>query len=187
MRVVGVLGANPLGAVARRGVWAIEGNRCKLRRRRSLVVGMVAVAGLLALPGLASAIPARTTFSYTGSEQSYTVPPGVVMVVLAAKGGRGGQYAEGGGHEGGVGAVMPVVPGQRLFVEVGSAGVYDGGQVFGGGGAAGAPPPVVCMLSNNGGPCAQVYASSGGGATDVRTCSMAASSCPGGVSSTTTA
>jgi hypothetical protein len=138
----------------------------------------------LAFPAGALAMASPTTFSYTGAEQSYTVPSGVVMAALAVKGGRGGEYAEGGGHEGGVGALIPVVPGQQLFVEVGSAGVYGGGPVFGGGGVAGAPPPVIAMC--NGGPCAQVYASSGGGASDVRTCSIAAASCPGGVSSAAT-
>jgi hypothetical protein len=140
----------------------------------------------LAFPTAALAIAPSTTFSYTGAEQSYTVPPGVVLAALAVKGGRGGQYASGGGHEGGVGALLPVAAGQQLFVEVGSAGVNAGGPAFGGGGAAGAPPPVLCMLSNNGGPCAQVYASSGGGASDVRTCSMAAASCPGGLTSAAT-
>lgn len=91
----------------------------------------------------------------------------------------GGRGAQGGGTGGGVGGMLPVTRGEKLFVEVGSAGVYDGGAVFGGGGAGGAPPPV---LGSQGG----VYASSGGGASDVRTCSMFATSCPGGVSSAAT-
>jgi hypothetical protein len=147
-------------------------------------VSALAAVMALVFPDGALAIASSTTLSYTGAEQSYTVPSGVVMAALAVKGGRGGQDAEGGGHEGGVGALLPVVPGQQLFVEVGSAGVYAGGPVFGGGGAAGAPPPVLAMC--NGSPCAQVYASSGGGASDVRTCSISASTCPGGVSSAAT-
>ena len=145
---------------------------------------MIIVAATLASPTPALAIPAPTTFSYTGSQQSYAVPSGVVMVGLAAEGGHGGQFGAGGGREGGVGALLPVTPGQSLFAEVGAAGVYNGGPVFGGGGAAGAPPPVICMGSS--GPCNQVYASSGGGASDVRTCSMSAVTCPGGVSSAAT-
>jgi hypothetical protein len=146
---------------------------------------LMLVAGVaLVVPCEALAISPKVQFSYTGGEQSYVVPAGVVMVGLAAVGGHGGEYGAGGGREGGVGALLPVTPGERLFAEVGSAGVYDGGPVFGGGGAAGAPPPVVAMC--NGSPCGQVYASSGGGASDVRTCSMSAASCSGGVSSAAT-
>src|SRR5581483_2574348 len=88
---------------------------------------------------------------------------------------------EGGGRDGGVGALLPVTPHEKLYVEVGSAGVYAGGPVFGGGGAAGAPPPVVCRTSQ-GAACSAAYASSGGGASDVGTCSLSAGRCPGGVS-----
>ena len=160
--------------------------------RALVVMALVAVTGSVAV-GVAGAMPSRpasappapTAFAYTGAEQTYTVPSGVVLAGIAAEGGHGGQYAEGGGREGGVGAEVPVRPRQTLYVEVGAQGAYNGGPVFGGGGRAGAPPPVVAMCSN-GGPCADVYASSGGGASDVRTCSMSASSCPGGVNSAAT-
>ena len=147
-------------------------------------ISTLAAVVALAVPCEALAIAPKAQFAYTGHEQRYTVPPGVVMLGLAAEGGHGGEYAEGGGREGGVGALMPVTPGERLFAEVGAAGVYGGGPVFGGGGAAGPPPPVLCM--SNGTLCGDVYASSGGGASDVRTCSMSAASCPGGVSSAAT-
>src|SRR3974390_1797574 len=95
---------------------------------------MLATVMAVAFPGVARAIAPKVQFSYTGAEQSYTVPSGVVMVGLAVKGGRGGDNGEGGGHEGGVGALLPVMPGQHLFVEVGAAGVYGGtAGVFGGG------------------------------------------------------
>lgn len=136
----------------------------------------VVMAALL-LPGGALAIAPKVQFAYTGGEQTYIVPSGVVMVGVAAVGGHGGEYGgEGGGREAGVGALLPVRPGQKLFAEVGAVGVIDGGPVFGGGGAAGAPPPVI---TTGGTP----YASSGGGASDVRTCSSSAASCPGGVNS----
>ena len=169
-------------------MWATGFDLQRLTGRSRLIAGAVVVAAALALPGVALAAAAPTTFSYTGSEQSYTVPSGVVMVGLAAEGGLGGQFAEGGGREGGVGALSPVTPGQTLFAEVGAAGVYNGGPVFGGGGAAGPPPPVIAMCTTGGPftPCADVYASSGGGASDVRTCSMSAASCPGGASSAAT-
>jgi hypothetical protein len=158
----------------------------RLRVAAALAVGAVLTVPNAVTASSANGVAPAVSFAYTGSEQSYTVPRGVALVALAAKGGRGGQFAEGGGHEGGVGAMVPVKAGERLFVEVGSAGAYKGGRTFGGGGAAGAPPPVVCMLSNRGGPCADVYASSGGGASDVRTCSISTATCPGGVSSAAT-
>jgi hypothetical protein len=152
---------------------------------RFRLVSVLAAGVVLAFPGGASAIAPKTQFSYTGGEQSYVVPPGVVLLGVAAKGGHGGgPGGQGGGSAGGLGALLPVTPGQTLFAEVGSAGAYGGGAVFGGGGAAGPPPPVLAMC--NGSPCGGVYASSGGGASDVRTCSISVSSCPGGVSSAAT-
>lgn len=154
------------------------------------VLFVVAVVVTLALPGAVTArsskaskaIASKVEFSYTGHEQSYTVPSGVVLLGLAVEGGHGGQHdnqlGEGGGRDGGVGALLPVAPHEKLYVEVGSAGVHGGGPVFGGGGAAGAPPPVLCH-NTNGSPCNTAYANSGGGASDVRTCSMSAK-CPGG-------
>jgi hypothetical protein len=150
---------------------------------RLRLAGALVVAVLLLITGSAgsaNSVAPKVTFGYTGGEQSYVVPSGVVLLGLAVEGGHGGQYAaqlgEGGGRDGGVGALLPVTPHERLFVEVGSAGVYAGGPVFGGGGAAGAPPPVVCRTSQ-GAPCPTVYASSGGGASDVRTCSLKARGC----------
>src|SRR5581483_4117656 len=160
-----------------------------MANRLRLVATLAAVAGLV-LPTAGSAVatnsvPPKKTFAYTGSEQSYVVPAGVVLLGVAVEGGHGGEYAaqagEGGGRDGGVGALLPVTPHEKLYVEVGSAGVYAGGPVFGGGGAAGAPPPVVCRTSQ-GAACSAAYASSGGGASDVRTCSLSAGRCPGGVS-----
>ncbi|HUO37117.1 MAG TPA: hypothetical protein VMU34_04400, partial [Mycobacterium sp.] len=132
--------------------------------------------------------PARQ-FAYTGHEQTYTVPPGVVMLGVAVEGGHGGQAGdqagEGGGRDGGVGALLPVKPHQKLYIEVGAAGTYNGGPVFGGGGKAGAPPPVVGRDAS-GAPNHSVYASSGGGASDVRTCGLTAAKCPGGIASAST-
>jgi hypothetical protein len=152
--------------------------------KKILRLSAVAACAALSLPHVALAIAPMALFSYTGHEQSYVVPSGVALEWIAVDGGHGGQPGgeaggEGGGTGGGVGAMLPVTPGEKLFVELGSAGVYNGGAVVGGGGAGGAPPPV---LGSQGG----VYASSGGGASDVRMCSMSAASCPGGVSSAAT-
>ena len=93
-----------------------------MRYRSGLLVGVIALAGLRALPVPASAIPASETFAYTGSEQTYVVPPGVVTVGLAAERGHGeragGEFGEGGGREGGAGALFVAGPGERLFAEI---------------------------------------------------------------------
>jgi len=157
-----------------------------MRLRIVLAAGIAALAlAGVAMAGAPKAIAPKVQFSYTGGEQSYVVPPGVVLLGVGVAGGHGGgNGGQGGGNAGGVGALLPVKPGQHLFAEVGAAGVYNGAATFGGGGAAGAPPPVLAMCT--GSPCGGVYASSGGGASDVRTCSISASRCPGGVSSAAT-
>lgn len=107
------------------------------------------------LLALALAGPARATeahFSYTGAEQTFTVPAFVTQIHVVAIGGTG---ADGGGTGGGgakVVADIPVTPGQVLYLEVGgngnsTAGGFNGGADAGGNGAGG-----------------------GGGATDLRTC-----------------
>src|SRR5579864_4652746 len=96
---------------------------------RVRLVTAFAAASALAFPAAALAITPKAQFSYTGGEQSYVVPPGVVLLGVAVEGGKGGGYGgQGGGSAGSLGALLPVVPGQRLFAEVGSAGAYDGGR-----------------------------------------------------------
>ncbi len=115
------------------------------------------------------ALPAAQTFTYTGSEQTYTVPAGVAMLMVHALGAQGGPGPIGAG---GVGedltAYLPVKPGEVLYTEVGQDGTAGGGATFGGGGAAGAQSDGLAS------------ASSGGGASDVRLCSELAASCAGG-------
>lgn len=120
----------------------------------------------------APAIPAETVYSYTGGEQSYTVPSNVLLVGLDVAGASGG-----GGNVGAfLGGYLPVQGGQTLYAEVGRQGSFGGGATFGGGGAAGAwTCPGSCS--------ANAPAGSGGGASDVRTCSELASNCAGGVTS----
>jgi len=94
------------------------------------------------LVALACQVPAhaspRSTFSYTGTAASYTVPAGVTVLKITATGGGGAsgyQAMSGPGADGGAGAVVTsyqrVSPGDVLTVRVGG-----GGQVFGAGGAA---------------------------------------------------
>ena len=101
-------------------------------------------------PAVASGASFVVTCSNTGSEQTFSVPPGVTSLHVVAVGDAG--HTNGGsGTGGGPGAItaadIPVVSGQTLFVEVGAGGGFGGA---------------------NGG----VYAGSGGGASDVRTCTV---------------
>jgi hypothetical protein len=145
---------------------------------RQLWVVPAVVAAVL-VPTGTPAVPAPVTFKSTGAEQRYTVPPGVDLVAVRLQGAWGSGVGGGPGHYVSTFAQNPaawqglvrVTPGQTLYAEVGSNGVADGGPTFGGGGAAGSPDPE------------KAEAGSGGGASDIRTCSEYASSCPGGGSS----
>jgi hypothetical protein len=117
----------------------------------------------------AAAPPGPTTLSYTGTEQSYVVPSGVTLLSVEAIGAAGGSTGFGGsGLE--LTAQLPVTPNEVLYAEVGQPGSTTGGAGFGGGGA----PGTTAAGTTN------ANAGSGGGATDVRTCSETAKSCPGG-------
>lgn len=117
----------------------------------------------------ARSLPAAQTFTYTGSQQTYTVPAGIAIIAVHALGASGGPGPIGAG---GVGedltAYLPVKPGEVLYTEVGQDGTAGGGATYGGGGAAGTQGDGLAA------------ASSGGGATDVRLCSELAATCKGG-------
>ena len=72
-----------------------------------------------------------TTFNYTGSPQTWTVPPCVSSITVTVAG------ADGGGNLGGNGAVVtatiPVTPGQVLTINVGGSGNSINGGYGGGG------------------------------------------------------
>jgi hypothetical protein len=104
-----------------------------------------------------SGATATCTYSYTGSEQSFTVPAGVGSVRVTAVGAPGGTATCGFGSCGGAGAVVTATVGLQsgtdtLYVEVGGTGQEDGGHAFNGGGSG-------------------AFAGGGGGASDVRTVS----------------
>jgi hypothetical protein len=129
-------------------------------------IGVLSAALANAVPLAGAGTTQAQTFSYTGGEQTYTVPAGVVAVAASLTGGTGGGGCPYGGGSGGAGATLaatiPVTPGQTLYVEVGADGtVGEGGwPTFGGGGAGGS----------------RYVAGSGGGASDIRTESGALSS-----------
>ena len=143
-----------------------------MRLSRGLIAGVVALVGgssasLTLAASTPPAVPAVQHFSFTGGEQTYTVPANVTMVQVEAIGGGGQagaiQPGPGGGFDLSVG--LPVTAGQTLYAEVGAPG---GSGSFGGGGAGGAG-------AGNGG--------AGGGASDLRACSITATSCSGAANS----
>jgi hypothetical protein len=98
------------------------------------------------------------TFKYTGARQQFTVPAGVNWLTVVALGAAGaGQkrsHDQGGVARGGrVYAIIPVQPGEKLYVYVGGQGSTTGG--FNGGGNPGSDP-------------SQPGGYGGGGASDVR-------------------
>ena len=98
-----------------------------------------------------------TTFSYTGSVQSFTVPPCVTTLTVNARGAEGGGLNGLGGNGAVITATMAVTPGQVLQIYVGgmgSTGNNSGGWNGGGTGRA-------ANTATN-------YSGGGGGATDIR-------------------
>jgi hypothetical protein len=145
---------------------------------RSMARGGLALAIMLAWAGVTFAHAAEaalppSVFSYTGGEQSYTVPPGVTELRVDAIGAPGDPGSGVDGETGGVGSdgasvtgEVVVVPGEVLYVEVGGGAipVVNGERTpFNGGGFGGSG-------DGSGG----FYGGAGGGASDVRTCSMSA-------------
>src|ERR1700689_263557 len=127
--------------------------------RAGALRALCALVYLLFAP-LARAQASTQTFNYTGGEQTFTVPAGVTSVEVLAIGGRGGNASKPGGVAAQVTGIVPVTPGQPLYVEVGGNGASEG---FGGAGGF-----------NGGGQ----GAGGGGGASDVRTSPLASGLSP---------
>ena len=129
--------------------------------RARLVLSGVALGVVLAGGWPAAPAGAQTsTFLYTGAQQTFVVPEGVTSVHVLAVGGRGGNEAAPEGGAGGAAAEVSgdveVLPGQKLFVEVGGMG----GDAPGGGAGG--------LNAFNGGPFGSSGGGGGGGASDVR-------------------
>jgi hypothetical protein len=128
---------------------------CISSRLRTHLLATVATACLtLSLCATVRAENVSSTFSFTGGEQTYTVPAGVDLLHVLAVGGAGATGGEPGGPGASVSAELPVTPGEVLDVVVGGNGASGG---FNGGGAHGAGEGP----DGSGG--------TGGGASDVRT------------------
>ena len=92
-------------------------------------VGLFGALVLWAGAGPQGAWGATQTFDTPG-KYSFTVPAGVTSLYVAAVGAAGGSCFSGPGGQGAsASAIVPVIPGQQLFVGVGGAGVSGG---FGG-------------------------------------------------------
>ena len=153
--------------------------RGRNRARPLAVTGVLTLAalaaGLITAP-LADAAGARlphlrfgggtATFTYTGAEQTFTVPAGTSSVSITAIGAAGGagQDSTSSGGAGGQGrsvtGIASVSPGETLYVEVG--GVGFAGSIGGSGGFNGGADGSSYHSIRGGG---------GGGASDVRTIS----------------
>jgi len=134
-------------------------------RGRLLTCVVLAVCGAFGAV-TSTAAAATSTFSFTGTDQAYTVPQGVHDVLVTATGGAGGGptaidpawgFFIPGGRAAAVSGFIPVWPGQVLYVEVGGMGGKPAGG-FNGGGTAGRFVAPGYDLSSYG----------GGGATDLR-------------------
>ena len=117
---------------------------------------------LLAIFAVSNLKAQVTTFAYTGSTQTYTVPPGVTNIQIETWGAQGGGSKPCSGplqEDGGLGGYaignLLVTPGDVLTIYVGGHPVpYEGSGVGPGG-------------FNGGGNCGQ-WGGGGGGASDVR-------------------
>lgn len=140
----------------------------------------LACAYTLAAPGIAGAdtpLPdactadgdtITCTYSYTGTEQVFTVPDGVTSIAVTAVGGHGGDSGKGaaGGQGAQVSGPVDTTGIDTLYVEVGGIGGIggigdDGNQ------------PSSTPGGWNGGGTGGWQSGGGGGATDIRTVSMA--------------
>ena len=81
-------------------------------------------------------------FIYTGKETKFVVPSGVTALTIVADGAQGGgdtkgHYSEPPGLGGEMSAVVPVRPGEKLYVFVGGEGAYQRRRGYNGGGDGG--------------------------------------------------
>jgi Glycine rich protein len=108
-----------------------------LRRLRSVAIAVIAV--MATLPAVATA--ETQEFTHTGADQTFTVPAGVTSVAVTAVGAPGETKSQVllGGRAATVSAILAVMPGQTLYVEVGTttgeAKGFNGGGPYGGGDA----------------------------------------------------
>ena len=79
--------------------------------RTAILGGLCAMAAVLAAP-VARAQATTQTFTYTGGEQTFTVPAGITSVEVLATGGHGGSAAAAGGFAAQVTGTLSVTSGR---------------------------------------------------------------------------
>ena len=81
--------------------------------------------------------PVSTTYSYTGSNQTFTIPTGLSLITVDIKGGAGGSQGNSGagGSSGRTQGTRTVSSGQSYIIIVGEKGKLSSGSSFGGGGS----------------------------------------------------
>ena len=101
------------------------------------------------------------TFSYIGSQATFTVPNGVTAITVIAYGAQSGVGEKGASAKGGqINTTLTVTPGQILYVNVGGQGANNNAGATAGWNGGGQGGPAGCGNYGGGG---------GGGASDVRT------------------
>ena len=106
------------------------------------------------VPSLAApdgTLPSDKTFRYTGNRQSFIVPRSIKRLHIVALGGMGaGPGSSGDVRPGRVSALIPVTPGEELYVFVGGVGSGQAGG-FNGGGDGGSDSYCECTGYGGGG------------------------------------
>jgi hypothetical protein len=127
--------------------------------------------------GNADALPHHHTFRFTGAKQTFQVPAGVHSINVDARGAAGAPFSYGGryphkghGRGGRVHTIIPVSPGETIFVFVGGEGSLGLGYGSSGSGGSGfnggAPGGLYPYCQTSGSNC--FYGYGGGGASDLR-------------------
>jgi|HubBroStandDraft_2_1064218.scaffolds.fasta_scaffold11398_4 hypothetical protein len=97
----------------------------------AILAGCGANIGGVGVPhsGMGDAAPCSKTFNYTGGGQSFTVPSGVKVITVVARGASASKEpgCSRKGRGGGVDAQISVTPGERLRVFVGGESGFNGG------------------------------------------------------------
>ena len=135
------------------------------------LVFLAVLVGTMLVPTAASAVsPQVTTFSFIGGQQTYTVPPGVSAVTIVATGAPGGGPSSvlPAGRGAVVSAIVPVTPGEVLYVEVGGIGGHSAGGFNGGGSGATNTDVRLSEFGGGGASDVRLVSSSAGGSLDSR-------------------
>ncbi len=149
-KVVAMTGVDAAGKVSSQSSLPVDQCKGEVMKQMQMMMksgralrGVLMVA--LLLPLMASKVFAggggatTTVFSYTGSDQSFTVPAGITSLTMKlwGAGGGGSNGAVGGGGAFVTGA-FPVTPGESLTLIVGQGGgTFPNNGNYGGGGGAG--------------------------------------------------